>query len=193
MNYLHEAVNYLHDTVNYLHDAVYYFTGDRYAWNSLWPIYMGSIDMGFYNAVFKKERLQCAWILMRRCIMLRKTGDFCEIHGSLSVEETMKTHIHMTSIYNGYTMKACVQSRFTMDMFHWAVLTAFYGQRKYFLDMRWIIIDVKLGTMNMVTWYTVHIKKAEFLICKNVDTVKRTPCFTLFTPKKLSRTGGGVG
>ncbi len=79
---------------------------------------MGSIDMEFYNAVFKKERLQCAWILMRWCIMLTKTGDFCEIHGSLSVEETMKVHIQMTWVYNGYTMKACIQSRFTMDMFH---------------------------------------------------------------------------
>ena len=52
---LHEVVNYLHEAVNYLHDAVYYFTGDWCAWNSLWPIYMGSIDMGFYNAVFKRN------------------------------------------------------------------------------------------------------------------------------------------
>jgi hypothetical protein len=63
--------------------------------------------------------------------MLIKTGDFCEIHGSLSVEERIKVHIHMTSVYNGYTMKACIQSQFTMDMFQ----RAFYGQRKYFLDM----------------------------------------------------------
>ncbi len=56
--------------------------------------------MGFHNAVFKivMERLQCAWILMRWCIMLTliKTGDFCEIHGSLLIEETMKAHIQMT-------------------------------------------------------------------------------------------------
>ena len=50
----------------------------------------------------------------------------------------MKAHIPMTLVYNGYTMKACIQSQFTMDMFQ----KAFYGQRKYFLDMRWIIIDV---------------------------------------------------
>jgi hypothetical protein len=42
-------VNNLHDTVNYLHDAV-----------MVWPIYMESIDMEFYNAVFEivMERLQ---------------------------------------------------------------------------------------------------------------------------------------
>ncbi len=77
-------MNYFHDAVNYLHDAVYYFTGDRCAWNSLWAIYMGSIDMrsidmGFYNAVFKTERLQFTWIFMRWCIMLMKTGNFCEL------------------------------------------------------------------------------------------------------------------
>ncbi len=53
--------------------------------------------------------------------MLTKTGDFCEIHGSLSVEETMKAHTYINDMgrfYNGYTMKACIQSWFTMDMFH---------------------------------------------------------------------------
>jgi hypothetical protein len=44
--------------------------------------------------------------------MLTKTGDFCEIHGSLSVEERIKVHKHMTSVYNGYTMKACKESQF---------------------------------------------------------------------------------
>jgi hypothetical protein len=29
-------------------------------------------------------------------LTLMKTGDFCEIHGSLSIEETMKAHIQMT-------------------------------------------------------------------------------------------------
>jgi glyceraldehyde-3-phosphate dehydrogenase/erythrose-4-phosphate dehydrogenase len=30
--------------------------------------------------------------------MLIKTGDVCEIHGSLLVEERIKVHIHMTSV-----------------------------------------------------------------------------------------------
>ena len=60
VNYLHDTVKYLHEAVNYLHDAVYYYTGDRCAWNSLRPIYKESIDMEFYNAVFKivMEQLQ---------------------------------------------------------------------------------------------------------------------------------------
>jgi hypothetical protein len=45
------------------------------------------------------------------------------VNCSLLIEETMKAHIQMTSVYNGYTMKAGIQSQFTMDMFNRAVLT----------------------------------------------------------------------